>query len=407
MMFDFTLTEEQRALQTLVREFVAREVKPRAVALDAEPDPMKAIPWDIIKAADKVGLRHIALKKELGGGGQDSVTLGMLVEELAVGDIGVSVIFAQHWKFVQLLQEEGSPEQIRKYLLPLRDDPVGLMALAVKEPESGSDHFIPCHDPKAGPKMSCVRDGDYAVLSGTKEFISNGAIAHLYVILGRSNRKVPLIDGISAFIVPRDLPGVPNIPGFTIGRVYDKIGERLAGNAELIFENCRVPMANMLWEWDTAWRNGPKVLRQSNAYAGASTLGVGWAAFDKALEYAKVRVQGGVPIIQHANIAIKLGEMYARLRAAQLMLRRGCWQADHLEHFDPIFSKTIKAFCSEVSMQVTLEAIQIHGGNGAMKDVGVEKLVRDAVMFLHSDGCNDSLYRGTGDLLAIMPYNRN
>jgi alkylation response protein AidB-like acyl-CoA dehydrogenase len=254
--------------------------------------------------------------------------------------------------------------------------------------------------------MSCVRDGDYAVLNGTKEFISNGAIAHLYIIFGRSNREAPLTEGMSAFLVSRDLPGVNNLPGFTIGRVYNKIGERLAGNAELIFENCRVPMAHMLWEWNTAMQNVARVLRQSNAYAGASTLGVGWAAFDKALEYAKVRIQGAVPIIQHANIAIKLAEMYTNLKAAQLLLRKGCWQADRPEHFDPMLARSVKVFCSEVSMKAALEGLQIHGGNGAMKDVGAEKLVRDAIMFLHSDGCNDSLNRGTGDLLGRLPYTR-
>jgi acyl-CoA dehydrogenase len=405
-MFDFTLNEEQRALQTLIREFVEREVKPRAAALDAEPDPMKGIPWDIIKAADSVGLRNLSLRRELGGGGQDSLTIGMCVEELGVGDLGVSVVFAQHWKFVQMLQEQGTPEQQRQFLVPLRDDPQGLMAVGIKEPESGSDHFVPCLDPKGGPKMACVRDGDHVILNGTKEFISNGAIAHLYIIFARSNREVSLVDGMSAFIVPRDLPGVKNYPGFTIGRVYDKIGERLAGNAELIFENCRVPMANMVWRWNTAMQNVPKVLRQSNAYAGASTLGVGWAAFEKALEYTKVRIQGAVPIIQHANIAIKLAEMYTELKAAQLLLRKGCWQADRPEHFDPMLARSIKPFCSEVSMRVSLEALKMHGGNGAMKDVGMEKLVRDAVIFLHSDGCNDSLNRGTGDLLGRMPFTR-
>ncbi len=405
-MFDFTLNEEQRALQTLIRDFVKREVKPRAAALDAEPDPVKGIPWEIIRAANDLGLRSLSLKKEYGGAGQDSITLGICVEELAVGDLGVSVVFAQHWKFVQMLQEQGNEEQRRKFLIPLRDDPKGLMAAAMTESENGSDYMVPCLDPKAGPKMSCVRDGDYAILNGAKQFISNGAIAHLYIIFPRTNREVPLTEGVSAFIVNRDIPGLPNLPGFAIGRVYDKIGERLAGNAELIFENCRVPMANMLWEWNTAWQNAPRVLRQSNAYAGASTLGVGWAAFEKALDFAKVRVQGAVPIIQHANIAIKLAEMYTRLRAGQLLIRKGCWQADRPEHFDPMLARSIKPFCSEATFFVALEGLKMHGGNGAMKDVGMEKLLRDAVMFFHSDGCNDSLNRGTGDLLAKIPFTR-
>jgi len=405
-MFDFTLTEEQRALQTLVREFVAREVKPRVAALDAEPDPAKSVPWDIIRAANQVGLRNLSLRKDFGGGGQDCVTLGMCVEELAAGDLGISVIFAQNWKIMQMLQSAGTEEQLRRFLIPLRDDPIGVMAVAWSEPESGSDMAWPCLDPKGGPKLACVREGEYAILNGMKVFMSNGPIAHLYMVFARTNREVPFPEGMTGFIVPRDLPGVANLPGFTIGRIFDKIGERLASNSELIFENCRVPMANMLREWNKAYTQVRPGFRMSNAYAGASTLGVGWAAFEKALEYAKIRVQGAMPIIRHANIAIKLAEMYTELKAAQMMVRRGCWQVDHPEHFDPMLARSIKPFCSEVTMKVSLAALNMHGGNGAMKDVGAEKLVRDAIMFLHSDGINDSINRGTGDLLGRTPFVR-
>ena len=126
-MFDFTPTEEQEALRTMVREFVEREVKPKAPDYDAEPDPIKGIPWDIIEAANQLGLKNIAVRKELGGGGADSQTLGMLVEELAVGDLGTSVIYAQNWKVIQLLQNAGTDEQMKKYLmisLPLKDPPL-------------------------------------------------------------------------------------------------------------------------------------------------------------------------------------------------------------------------------------------------------------------------------------------
>ncbi len=275
-MFDFTLSEEQRALQTLVREFVEREVKPRVAALDAEPDPAKGVPWEIIRAANQVGLRNLAMRKDLGGGETDCVTLGMCVEELGVGDLGVSVVFAQNWKITQMLQYKATEEQIRKFLIPLREDPVGLMAVGYTEPESGSDFIVPCLDPKGGMKLSSVGDGNYAVLNGTKQFISNGFIAHLYIISTRSNKEVPFTQGMTTFIVPRDLPGVPNLPGFTIGRVYDKIGERLAGNAELIFENCRVPLANMLGEWHKAYEQVVPGFRMSNAYA-AGPARWGWA----------------------------------------------------------------------------------------------------------------------------------
>jgi alkylation response protein AidB-like acyl-CoA dehydrogenase len=316
------------------------------------------------------------------------------------------VIFAQNWKITQMLQYAGTEEQLRRFLIPLRDDPVGVMAVAWTEPESGSDMAWPCLDPKGGPRLSCAFERDSAVLNGVKVFMSNGPIAHLYIVFARTNREVSLLEGLTGFIIPRDLAGVENLPGFSIGRIFDKIGERLASNSELIFENCRVPTANMLKERDKGYTQVRPGFRMSNSYAGASTLGVGWAAFEKALEYAQIRVQGAMPIIRHANIAIKLAEMYTELKAAQLMVRKGCWQADHPEHFDPMLARSIKPFCSEVTMRVTLAALNMHGGNGAMKDVGAEKLVRDAIMFLHSDGINDSINRGIGDLLAKTPFTR-
>ena len=402
-MIDFTPTEEQEALKTMIREFVAREVAPKAAAYDAEPDPVKGIPWDIIKAGYELGLNRLCVREDLGGGGANSVTLGMLVEELARGDLGVSVIYAQNWKIMQIIQRAGTEEQLKKYLVPLLSDPIGCCSVAMKEAESGSDHQLPHPDPKAGPKMRCERDGDHAVLNSVKEFISNGHIAHLYVIMARSDPKAPIREGMSAFLVPRDLPGVDNFEGFTVTRVYDKIGERLGGNGELTFENCRVPMENMLFEWNTALRDWSATSPQSNAYAGASVLGVGWAAFERALEYSQMRIQGVKPIIKHANIAIKLADMYASLMAAQMMVRRGCWIADNREHFDLRLARSIKPFCSKVVMKVALEAMQMFGGNGAMKDVGMEKLVRDVTIFLHSDGANETLDRGTGELLPQSP----
>jgi len=402
-MYDFRLTEEQEALRTMVREFVERVVKPKAAVYDAEPDPVKGIPWDIIEAGHELGLNSLCVREDLGGGGADSMTLGMLVEELARGDLGVSVIYAQNWKIMQIVQSAGTDEQLEKFLVPLMTDPVGCCAVAMKEAESGSDHQLPHPDPKAGPKMRCEKDGDHVVLNGVKEFISNGHIAHLYVILARSDPKAPLRDGMSAFLVPRDLKGVDNLNGFRVTRVYDKMGERLGGNGELTFEDCRVPKKNMIFEWNTALRDWSKTCPQSNAYAGASVLGVGWAAFEKALEYSQTRVQGLKPIIKHANIAIKLADMYQSLMAAQMMVRRGCWIADNYEYFDLRLARSIKPFCSKVVMNVTLEAMQMFGGSGVMRDVGMEKLVRDAAIFLHSDGANDTLDRGTGEMLAEYP----
>lgn len=384
-MVSFALTDEQIALRDLARDFVEREVNPVAAALDAHPDPADCFSWELVEKLSAVGLRTIALDKRYGGAGADAVTLCMLVEELAVGDMGVAVTMAQTWKIGQTIQRGATPEQLGRFLPILRDDPRGLLAIAITEPDMGSDYIIPYPDPKAGPYLTAVRDGDQWVLNGMKHFISNGNRAALYLVFARTDPARPMTQGMTAFLVPRDAPG------FSIGQVHNKMGERLANNAELIFQNARIPGANQFMDLNSGFEVLRRFFPASNAYAAATVLGVGRAAYEKALAFAKARVQGGRPIIEHQAIRMLLTETKMRLDSTRDYIWHAAWAAEHPEHFDGTWAAMPKVLAAETAVHATQVAIQVHGGYGVVREMGLEKLYRDAAVFFESDGTQQAL----------------
>lgn len=383
-MIDFTLTEEQISIRNLIQDFVKKEVTPVVAERDRIEDPAQCFPWDIMEKAEAIGLRTLALSSEYGGGGQDSVTLAMCLEELAIGDYGFAFIFNQQWKSTQMVQSGATEKLRRKFLVPFRDDPKFLLALCLTEPDLASDHVIPFRDPKVGFKTTAVREGDYVVLNGVKDFISEGDVAKLYVTVARTDKKRPIDEGSSVFLVPRDTPGL------SVGRVLDKMGCRLSTNAEVIYENCRVPMENMMGEWNNGLPFFWAHLRLNSVYKGACALGVARAAFEKSVDYAKKRVQGGKPIIEHPNIAIQLADMWTQIEAARLLVWKAAWACDHPEASDPKWGRFTHPFVSDIAVKVVLHALEIHGGYGPLRDVGVEKLVRDALITFHAGGTRDA-----------------
>ena len=384
-MVEFALTEEQIALRDLARDFVAREVAPVAAELDAHPDPADCFSWDLVEKLSAVGLRTVALDKAYGGAGADAVTLCLLAEELAVGDLGVSVLMAQTWKIGQTIERGATPEQLERFLPVLRDDPRGLLAIGITEPDMGSDYIIPYPSPKAGPHLTAVRDGDGWVLNGMKHFISNGSRAALYLLFARTDPTRPMTQGMTAFLVPRETPG------FTVGRTHNKMGERLANNAELIFQNCRIPASNQFMELHEGFEVLRRFFPASNAYAAATVLGVGRAAYEKAVEFAKARVQGGRPIIEHQAIRMLLTDTKMRLDSTRDYVWHAAWAADHREHFDGTWAAMPKVLAAETAVRATQVAIQVHGGYGVVREMGLEKLYRDAAVFFESDGTQQAL----------------
>lgn len=381
----FAIHPEQQDLVELVREFVARAVTPVAAELDRRPRPEDCFSWQIVEEASRLGIRTLTLKEEYGGAGVDSLTTALVIEELARGDVGVSVIFAQTLKIAQTLQRACTAEQAKRFIPPYAANPRGLLAIAITEPDTSSDYIIPYDDAQASYRTAALRRDGAWVLNGMKHFISNGNRAMLYLVFAQTESNKSLVEGSTCFLVPRDTPG------FSIGRVHDKAGERLVNNAELIFQDCRLTDDHVLGEVGKGFDILVQFFPASNAYAAASVLGVAEAAYERAVGWARTRVQGGRRLIDHDTTAEDLAEMRMLIDAARAYIHQAAYAADHRESWEPTLGALPKVFASRMAWQVVTRALELHGGYGYMRETGVEKLVRDAAAFLHSDGANRSL----------------
>jgi acyl-CoA dehydrogenase len=388
MTFDTSQLQQRRtaaeAAVDIARKFAAEVIAPAAADLDRNVPPEDCFSWDIVEAGSDRGLRTLTLLPEYGGAGADCLTTAMVVEELAKGDMGVSVVFAQTLKLIQSFQAAATEDQRARFLPKLRDDRRALMAIGMTEPQTASNYIIP-YQP-AGFVTTAVRKGRGWIINGRKRFISNGNRARLYLLFAQTNPDKGLNEGSTCFIIER------GTPGFTTGHVEDKMGERLANNAELIFDSCFVPDEDVLGAVDRGFDVISQFFPASNAYAAASVLGVAVAAYDRSIRWTKERVQGGKPLIEHDIIAAQLAEMQMLIDAARAYIHHAAWKADHRETgWDPTLGALPKVFASEVSWKVVTKALELHGAYGYMRDLGFEKLVRDAACFVHSDGVNRTL----------------
>ena len=366
------------------RRFVADVVAPAAAGLDRNVNPEDCFAWEIVERGSECGLRTLTLLPEYGGAGADCLTTAMVVEELAKGDMGVAVVFAQTLKLIQSFQAAANDDQRARFLPKLRDDPRALMAIGMTEPQTASNYIIP-YQP-AGFVTRATRTDRGWMISGRKRFISNGNRARLYLLFAQTDPEVGLNEGSTCFIIER------GPPGFTTGHVEDKMGERLANNAELILDSCFVPDEDVLGEVDRGFGVITQFFPASNAYAAASVLGVAAAAYDRSVRWTKERVQGGRRLIEHDIIAAQLAEMHMLIDAARAYIHHAAWKADHRDTgWDATLGALPKVFASEVSWKVVTKALELHGAYGYMRDLGFEKLVRDAACFIHSDGVNRTL----------------
>jgi len=380
----FIVNEDQRAILETVKRFVEQEVVPRAAKLDANPDPAAGFSWELVEKAHELGIRTMTLSEKWGGLGTDSLTTAMVIEELAKGDIGVSVIFAQTLKIAQIMEKALNAGQQARVLPKFSSDPRGMLAIGITEPDTASNYFLPYAAPF---RTSARRASGGWIVNGMKHFISNGNRASFYLLFAQTEPGKPLAEGSTCFLIERERPG------FSIGRVHDKMGERLANNAELIFQDCFVPDENVVGEAGKGFSVLAQFFPQSNAYAGATILGVAVALQRKAIEWAQVRVQGGKPLIEHDGIRAQLAEMRMLIDASRSYIHRACWLADHQEQgWDKTLGALPKAMAAQAAWKIATWTMEIHGGHGYMKEIGVEKLVRDAAAFLHSDGVNHTLF---------------
>ncbi|MGH9253101.1 MAG: acyl-CoA dehydrogenase family protein [Vicinamibacterales bacterium] len=380
----------------VARTFVAEVVSPVSADLDRHTNPQDCFSWDIVEQGSARGLRTLTLLPEYGGGGADCVTTAMVVEELAKGDMGVSVVFAQTLKLIQSFQAAATADQRARFLSKLRDDSRALMAIGMTEPQTSSNYIIPY--PPAGFVTRAERTDKGWVINGRKRFISNGNRARLYLLFAQTNPDKGLNEGSTCFIIER------GTAGFTTGHVEDKMGERLANNAELIFDACFVPDEDVLGEVDRGFEVISQFFPASNAYAAASVLGVAAAAYDRSLQWTKARVQGGKRLIEHDIIAAQLAEMHMLIDAARAYIHHAAWKADHRDTgWDATLGALPKVFASEVAWKVVTKALELHGAYGYMRDGGFEKLVRDAACFIHSDGVNRTLLLKAAQFIRAQP----
>ncbi|HCP01532.1 MAG: hypothetical protein CL573_04790 [Alphaproteobacteria bacterium] len=380
----FIQTEEQRAILDSVRRFVSEEVTPRAAELDAQVDPVDCYSPEIVEAADRMGLRTMTLKEEYGGMETDTLTTAMVIEELARGDLGISVVLAQTLKIAKHMERVLNEEQRERTLIPFRDDPRAIVSICGTEPANGSNGIIGYPVPYT--TRAEKTEGGW-IANGMKHYISNSNQSRFFLVYMQTDPEKSLVDGATCFLLER------GHPGFTIGRVHDKMGERLANNSELLFTDCFIPDENVVGE-----PHGGQAIRRafgpsSNIFAGASILGVAVACYEKSLDWSQTRVQGGKRLIEHDGIRAQIAEMKMLIDASRAYIHRAAWLADHRdEGWDMTLGSLPKAMASQAAWKIATWTLEIHGGHGYMKEAGVEKLVRDAAAFLHSDGVNRTLF---------------
>ena len=394
-MVEFAPTARQEELRTIARNFAIEVMIPAAEIADREPDPTKSFNWDVVREASRRGLRTLTIPKEFGGEGADVLTAAMIGETLAYGDLGMAVAFDQTWKILTALTRIASPAQRERWLPRIVSDDTFLMGVCSTEPTAGSENILPYQAPGAGMQLSAVKKGDRWVLNGTKRYISNGGLAKLYMVRTRTDPDGPMKTSLTSFLVPADAPG------FRVAEVWDKLGQRCVQNGTLVFENVEVPDEDRVGEIGNASQIGTEFLLGygSNIQAGATVLGVAQRAYDLSKQYAFERVQAGGPIVTHQLQKARLARMAMQIEAARAYIWKAAWEAGRPDQ-DPMHASLSKVFASEVAVHVCQAALELWAAAGYMRKNPLEKLIRDAHSFLHSDGTNDVLTLKAGNYLV-------
>lgn len=372
----FQLTEEQNLIRETVRSFAENEVAPSA----AERDENERFDRELMfnKVAE-LGLAGIVFPEEYGGAGSDYISYAITVEELSrvCGSTGVTL--SAHlslganpvWLF-------GTEEQKQKYLVPMAEGSK-LGAFALTEPSAGSD--------AGGTKTFAVRDGDEWVLNGSKIFITNGGDAETYIVFARTDKEAQKHHGISAFIVEKDTPG------FSFGKKEKKMGIRSSLTCELVFENCRIPVDNLLGKEGEGFKIAMKTLDGGRIGIAAQALGIAQGAYEEALNYARERKQFDQPIANFQAVQFILADMALRIEASRLLVYQSAWRASAGLAYGKE-SAMAKLSASETAMWVTTKAVQVHGGYGYTREFPAERMMRDAKI--------TEIYEGTSEVQRVV-----
>lgn len=368
---DFLLSDDERQLQQLARQFTGREIIPHA----AELDQTKAFPQEIYEKALKLGLLNLTVPEEYGGAGLGCTALTIVTEELCRGCVGVGAALSINSLAADAIIHHGSEEQ-KGWVLP-RLVAGELASYAATEPGAGSD--------VAGLQTRAVRDGDEYVLSGSKTWISNANRASFFVVFARTGEAGA--KGLSVFIVEKGTPGL------RVGEPLSKLGQRCAPTCEVFFDDCRIPASQRIGEEGQGFRIAMDAFDHSRPMVAAFGVGVHARCLEESLAYAQTRQTMGQPIIRHQLIAAKLSEMSTNLEAARLLMYRAAWLVDHGQR-NTLAASQAKLFAAESVMAAATEAVQIFGGMGYSTEYPVEKLFRDAKVL--------QIYEGTSEIQKMV-----
>jgi butyryl-CoA dehydrogenase len=368
------LSDEQRMVQALAREFAEQEVKPVAAECDREA----RFPHATVKRMGELGLLGIAVPEQWGGGGADSVSYVLALEELAFACASHAVIMSVNSSLVcEPLLRFGTPEQHERFLRPLASGQ-GLGCFALTEPQAGSD--------ARNQATSARPAGDHYVLDGRKAFVTNGRESTVALVFAQTD-PAKAHHGISAFLVEK------GTPGFLVPKVEDKLGLRASDTAEFVFEGCRVPAENRLGAEGQGFTVALKALDGGRIGIAAQAVGIARAGLEASVQYARERRSFGVPIGQHQMIQWMLADMATNIDAARLLVWRAASLKDRGQPYATAASMA-KLFAAEMAMKVATDAIQVHGGYGYIKDYPVERFFRDAKI--------TQIYEGTSQIQRLV-----
>ena len=369
----FALSDEQKALRELAREFAANEIRPKEAAYDER----STHPADVIAKAHEVGLMNLHVPEELGGPGLSAFD-GMLVgEELNWGCSGIGTAIGANGLGAGPVLLAGSEEQKAQWLPPLLEEPI-LCSFGLSEPDAGSD--------VARMKTTAVRRGDEYVLNGSKTFITNAGYASWTVVFAKTDPSKGH-KGISAFIVPMDTPGV------TIEKHLDKMGQRSTDTSAFALTDVVIPASNLLGEEGEGFKIAMRTLDFTRPGTAAGAVGVAQVAYEHAVEYAKERVTFDVPIAMHQGVNFMIADMATQIEAARLLVWQSAWLHD-MGQRATLQSSFAKLFAADTVMKVTTDAVQVFGGYRYIKEYPVEKLMRDAKLF--------QIYEGTSQIQRLV-----
>ncbi|MBI3434197.1 MAG: acyl-CoA/acyl-ACP dehydrogenase [Proteobacteria bacterium] len=383
------LSEEQTLMRESCRAFVDDVVIP-FIRKDWQREwsmtPDDRLPREILEGADRIGIRTLGVPDEFGGVELDKAsevrTFALISEEIARGDSGLSDKLVQNWKVSVLLRNLAPRHLQEKWFTRLVKDPQFLLAHCLTEPRGASDRWLPYNVPEAAMQTRAVRRDGGWVINGRKQFISNGYDAGLYVVYANTDPKVGMMQGTSSFLVPRETPGL------TVARCNETLGCRFMNNGELVFEDMVVPQDHLLVENEALGKAGI-YFQPGKIIQASKNLGVGVRAFEATAEYVQNYVQGGRILIKHQAVALRLADMATRIEAVRALRDRAAQAVDDGATDADVLCNMAKVYASEEMMKVAQHALELHGGNGVMLDFGIEKLFRDAAIFLHMDATAD------------------